>query len=355
MKDARLGPDAPLMAAIRTIEASRRRMAVVVDTADRLLGTLTDGDVRRCLMAGGSLETPLSKAMNSSPLVAEEGAPAGYLLDLMRKRNVMALPIVDREARFKRLVHLIDLESQEHSVPFTAKFEFAVIMAGGEGKRLRPLTATVPKPMIEIAGMPLLERQIESLVKAGLKHIYLSVNYLGHIIENHFGDGANFGISIRYLREQEKLGTAGCLKLLPEKPKQPFILINGDVLTTSDFVNLFSFHQTYAAAVTVAAVDYRVEIPFGVISSNGVFLSGLTEKPSQRFLCNAGIYAVSPHVLDLMSTEHPIDMTDVIQNCLLLKRPVAVFPLHEYWNDVGTPEDLVKAQAYYSKMEQKIK
>ncbi|NBR70589.1 MAG: CBS domain-containing protein [Proteobacteria bacterium] len=355
MNDARLGPEAPLMAAVRAIEASRRRMAVVVDVSNRLLGTLTDGDVRRCLMAGGSLETPLSKAMNSSPLVAEEGAPAGYLLDLMRKRNVMALPIVDREARFKRLVHLIDLEPHEHCVPLTANFEFAVIMAGGEGKRLRPLTTTVPKPMIEIAGMPLLERQIESLAKAGLKRIYLSVNYLSHVIENHFGDGANFGISIRYLREQEKLGTAGCLKLLPEKPKQPFILMNGDILTTSDFISLFSFHQAHDAAVTVAAVDYRVEIPFGVLSSNGVFLTGLAEKPSQRFLCNAGIYAVSPQVLDLMSAEHPIDMTEVIQNCLLQNRPVAVFPLHEYWNDVGTPEDLIKAQAYFSKIQHKIK
>jgi dTDP-glucose pyrophosphorylase len=352
MSDALLSPDAPLMAAVRGIEATRRRMAVVVDTEHRLLGTLTDGDVRRCLLAGGSLQTPSSQAMNSSPLVAEEGAPAGYLLDLMRKRNVLALPIVDAEGRFKRLIHLTDLEHHEPATPIAAEFEFAVIMAGGEGTRLRPLTATIPKPMVDIGGTPLLERQIESLAKAGLKRVYLSVNYLSHVIEQHFGNGAGFGVEIRYLREQEKLGTAGALALLPEKPIRPIVVMNGDILTTSDFGTLYTFHQTHAAQVTVAAVDYRVSIPYGVINTVGVFATGLVEKPSQRFLCNAGIYAVSPQALNLLQGKVHLNMTDIIDSCLVRDMPVAVFPVHEYWSDIGTPDDLEKARAFFAQMVQ---
>ncbi len=352
MSDAVLNPDALLMAAVRGIEATRRRMAVVVDTEHRLLGTLTDGDVRRCLLAGGSLQTPASQAMNSSPLVAEEGAPAGYLLDLMRKRNVLALPIVDAEGRFKRLIHLTDLEYHEPLTPIAAEFDFAVIMAGGEGMRLRPLTATIPKPMVDIGGTPLLERQIESLAKAGLKRVYLSVNYLSHVIEQHFGDGAGFGVEIRYLREQEKLGTAGALALLPEKPSRPIVVMNGDILTTSDFGSLYAFHQTHAAQVTVAAVDYRVSIPYGVINTEGVFATGLVEKPSQRFLCNAGIYAVSPQALNLLQVTGHLNMTDVIDSCLVRDMPVAVFPVHEYWSDIGTPDDLEKARAFFAQMVQ---
>jgi dTDP-glucose pyrophosphorylase len=352
MSDTLLSPDAPLMAAVRGIEATRRRMAVVVDTEHRLLGTLTDGDVRRCLLAGGSLQTPSSQAMNSSPLVAEEGAPTGYLLDLMRKRNVLALPIVDAEGRFKRLIHLTDLEQHEPVTPIAAEFDFAVIMAGGEGTRLRPLTATIPKPMVDISGTPLLERQIESLAKAGLKRVYLSVNYLSHVIEQHFGDGADFGVEIRYLREQEKLGTAGALALLPEKPSRSIVVMNGDILTTSDFGSLYAFHQTHAAQVTVAAVDYRVSIPYGVIYTEGVFATGLAEKPSQRFLCNAGIYAVSPQALNLLQGTVHLNMTDIIDSCLVRDMPVAVFPVHEYWSDIGTPDDLEKARAFFGQMVQ---
>lgn len=350
MSEAMLNPEAKLMDAVRAIEASHRRMAVVVDADKRLIGTLTDGDVRRCLLADGSLQTPVSQAMNSSPLVAYEGSSAGHLINLMRQRNVMAVPIVDKRMRFQRLVHLIDLELTEKGSLTPAEFDFAVIMAGGEGTRLRPLTATIPKPMIEIDGTPLLERQIERLVRAGLKRIYLSVNYLSHVIESYFGDGAFFGVEIHYLREQEKLGTAGALALLPKRPTGPILVMNGDILTTCDFGSLHAFHQTHDVQVTVAAVDYRVNVPYGVINTRGVFATGLVEKPSQRFLCNAGIYAVSPQALDLLQGNININMTDIIDTCLAREIPVAVFPVHEYWSDIGTPDDLDKARAIFSKV-----
>jgi dTDP-glucose pyrophosphorylase len=352
MSERPLLPEAPLMDAVRAIEVSRRRMAVVVAEDGCLLGTLTDGDIRRHLLAGGSLKSPVSKAMNPSPLTAEASSPDGYMKDLMRRGNVVALPLVGHNRKFLRMVHLMDLEHgdvQINRAPLG--FSFAVIMAGGEGTRLRPLTDDLPKPMVEIGGVPLLARQIERLANVGIRRVYISVNYLSHIIEEYFGDGRNFGIEICYLREKEKLGTAGALSLLPEHPDGPIMVMNGDILTTSDLDSLYSFHMNHGAKITVAAIDHRVDIPYGVIRADGPFVTGLVEKPSERFLCNAGIYAVSPEALSLLPGSKFSNMTDLIDTCLAKNWPVAVFPVHEYWNDIGTPDDLEKARAHFAKME----
>jgi dTDP-glucose pyrophosphorylase len=350
MTERSLSPDSLLVDAVRAIETSRRRMAVVADEHGGLLGTLTDGDIRRSLLAGGSLDTPVSQAMNRSPVSAEVGSADGYILDLLRKANVMALPLVDEAGRYQRLVHITDLEhrGEDEGVEDARGFSFAVIMAGGEGTRLRPLTNDIPKPMVEIGGVPMLERQIERLSRAGVKRVYLSVNYLSHVIEEHFGDGSGLGLEIRYLREQERLGTAGALSLLPEQPSGPIIVMNGDILTTSDFGSLYAFHKSYGAHITVGAVDYRVNIPYGVIRADGPFVTGLAEKPSQRFLCNAGIYALSPESLQLLGGVTFTNITDLIETCLERKLPVAVFPVHEYWSDIGTPDDLEKARLLFS-------
>ena len=347
MSERPLQPDAPLVDAVNAIEASRRRIAIVTDDRGRVIGTLTDGDVRRCLLAGGTLETAVSRAMNSTPVVGDVNSTHGYLIDLLRRANVTALPLVDAAGVFQRVVHFTDL-GHEEPIDDARGFAFAVIMAGGEGTRLRPMTHDVPKPMLEIGGMPMLARQIERLARAGITRVYLSVNYLAHVIEEHFRDGAQFGIEVRYLREQERLGTAGALSLLPERPESPVLVMNGDILTTSDFGSLFAFHRSYGAEITVAAVDYRVNIPYGVLQADGAFVTGLTEKPSQRFLCNAGIYAVSPNLLSLLRESTFQDITDVIQRCLQQGVPVAVFPVHEYWSDVGTPDDLDRARALFA-------
>lgn len=347
MSERPLQHDARLVDAVNAIEASRRRIAIVTDDRGRVIGTLTDGDVRRCLLAGGTLETAVSRAMNPHPVVGEVNSTHGYLIDLLRRANVTALPLVDAAGVFQRVVHFTDL-GHEEPIDDARGFAFAVIMAGGEGTRLRPLTHEVPKPMLEIGGMPMLARQIERLARAGIKRVYLSVNYLAHVIEEHFRDGAEFGIEVRYLREQERLGTAGALSLLPERPESPVLVMNGDILTTSDFGSLFAFHRSYGADITVAAVDYRVNIPYGVLQAEGAFVTGLTEKPSQRFLCNAGIYAVSPRLLSLLHESAFQDITDLIQRCLEQGVPVAVFPVHEYWSDVGTPDDLDRARALFA-------
>lgn len=346
MSDKPLAPQARLVDAVRAIEASRRRIAVVADAKGRLLGTLTDGDVRRCLLAGGALDTCIADAMNGAPVTAVEGSPEGYLLDLMRRANILAVPLITAAGNFVRLVHLTDLAPSADAGDASG-FEFAVIMAGGEGTRLRPITEHIPKPMVDIGGVPLLERQICRLAKAGVKRVYVSVNYLSHIIEEHFGDGERFGLEVRYLREREKMGTGGALSLLPERPRRPILVMNGDIVTTSDFANLHAFHQTQAAEVTVAAVDYRISIPYGVIRADGPRVTGLSEKPSQRFLCNAGMYAVAPAALGLLRPGF-FNMTDLIEVCISAGRNVAVFPVHEYWSDIGTPADLEQARRIFS-------
>jgi dTDP-glucose pyrophosphorylase len=348
MTETPLRADAPLVDAVRAIERSRRRIAIVTDSDGRLLGTLTDGDVRRCLLAGGTLETPLSRAMNSHPIVAESGSSDAHLLGLMRKGNIMAVPLVDPAGRFQRLVHLSDLtDAHGHAEP--AGFAFAVIMAGGEGTRLRPMTDTVPKSMVDIGGVPLLERQIDRLVRAGLTRVYISVNYLSHVIEDHFGDGRAFGVDVLYLREEEKLGTAGALTLLPEEPATSIIVMNGDILTTFDLGNLHRYHDQHNAFVTVAAVDYRINVPYGVICADGAYVTELHEKPSQRFLCNAGVYAVSPETLQMLPRSRHFDMTALIEACIRERHRVAVFPVHEYWSDIGTIDDLERARAFFAR------
>ncbi|AOS44984.1 D-glycero-alpha-D-manno-heptose 1-phosphate guanylyltransferase [Lacunisphaera limnophila] len=351
MSETPLLPEALLIEAVRAIEVNRRRMAVVVSADGRLRGTLTDGDIRRHLLAGGSLDSPVAKAMNPNPVVAEDGAGAGYLKDIMRRGNILAVPLLDKEGRFVRMVHLLDLEEGEPRQVPIANFAFAVIMAGGEGTRLRPLTASIPKPMVEIGGVPLLERQIGRLAQAGLKRVYLSVNYLSHVIEDYFKDGQGFGLEVRYLRETVKMGTAGALTLLPEVPSGPIIVMNGDILTTSDFASLHAFHVAHGATITIAAIDHKVDIPYGVIRADGHVVRGLVEKPSERFLCNAGIYAVSAAALRQLASGKHVNMTDLIDACLRDGLPVAVFPVHEYWNDIGTVADLQNARAHFAKLE----
>lgn len=338
---------APLFEAVQAIEASSRRIAVVVDPNGKLVGTLTDGDVRRCLLAGGDLQTPVQNAMNARPLTAQDGSSQSYLFELMQRGNILVIPLVDDAGQFVRLIHLSDM-SPSDGLPLASQYAFAVIMAGGQGIRLRPITENIPKPMVDIAGVPLLERQILRIAKAGIKKLYLSVNHMSQVIENHFGDGSGFGLTIRYLREKEKLGTAGALSLLPEKPTAAILVMNGDILTASNFDSLYSFHQNHNAVVTVAAVDHHVQIPYGVINSHGAYVTGIVEKPSQRFLCNAGIYAVSPEALEFVPTNQAFNMTDIIAAVLERGRPISVYPVHEYWSDVGTPADLEQARRLYS-------
>jgi dTDP-glucose pyrophosphorylase len=348
MSEPVLKNTASLRDAVDILERSRRLIVAVTDETGVLIGVISDGDVRRALLAGVALDAEVTKAMTASPIVGNASAGRDDIGHLMQTRGVAALPLVDDRGRFVRVVTSFDFPSEERGWTGGERFAAAVIMAGGEGRRLRPLTIDRPKPMIEIGGVPLLERQVRAMAKAGLRRIYISTNYLGHVIEDHFGDGSEFGVAIDYLREDRKLGTAGALSLLPDAPSGPILVINGDVLTTCDFGKLLDYHSEASAFITVAAVIYRVEIPFGVLRIDSLHVRAIEEKPSEKFLCNAGMYVLDPAALSLVPSGEAFDMPDLIHRALGEGREVAAFPIHEYWSDIGSPGDLDKAARAFS-------
>jgi dTDP-glucose pyrophosphorylase len=339
MSEPILQANATLRDAVRVIEQTRRLIVAVVDADGRLLGILSDGDIRRAILAGQALDGPAAAAMTRDPILAQASHPEEWFA-IMRERGVGAVPVVDEAGRFVRIVEVYDFTGAQPQWTGGQRFGAAVIMAGGEGRRLLPITLDRPKPMIDIGGVPLLERQVRAMVASGLTRIYIATNYLGHVIENHFGDGSEFGAHIEYLREPRKLGTAGALSLLPEAPKAPILVINGDVLTTANFGKLLDYHRETKAFITVAAIVHRMVIPFGVLRLDGHRAIAIEEKPSESYLCNAGMYVLEPEGVGLVAPETHIDMTEVVNRAIFDARQVSVFPIHEYWADIGSPGDL---------------
>ena len=337
-------PTDTLIDAIREIELNVERIAVVSSEDNRLLGTITDGDIRRHILQGNALQGLVSDVMNSSPITASTDLEDSLLSKLFVDNNIRGIPLIDNNNKFIQLIYRSDVGEGKYLLSENT-FPSAVIMAGGEGTRLRPLTEAIPKPMVEVGGVPLLERQVINLRKIGVSTIYISVNYLSEIIMNHFGDGSDYNVSIKYLKETEKLGTAGALCLIPELDiKGPVLVMNGDILTTSDFSHLYNFHEENHSDITVAATDYHVEIPYGVIQYDDAKVKSIQEKPSQRFFCNAGIYILSSEIIKNIPKNKFLNMTDVIDECLSKNGNVSVFPLHEYWTDIGTHQDLENAR-----------
>ena len=339
-----LGLDATIRDAVRLIEQSRRGIAPIVDEAGRLRGTLTDGDIRRAILRGGDLDSAAAEVMNKTPFTATAGTSESELLFLLRERGLEAVPLLDAQGRLVSLAHVRDLMPESHEPGGAEGFVAAVVMAGGEGIRLRPITNTIPKPMVDVGGMPLVERHVRRLERAGVKRVFLAVNYLAEVIERHFAARPPQGLSIDYLREDRKLGTAGALSLLPKLPEGPILVLNADVLHAADYGHFLSFHQAQGAALTVAAVEHHIQIPYGVIRLDEGRVTALEEKPSQKFLCNAGIYALSPAARARIVGGKAIDMTSVIADLTANGETVAAFPMHEYWADIATPEDLARVR-----------
>ena len=259
LKKSLVAPDQSIQAALAAIEGSPGKIALVVDTNGRLLGTATDGDIRRALLNRISLDQPVSKAMNPAPHTAGPHERSEDILALMRRDKLRHIPVVDSEGK------VIGLETLEECLEFARRDNWVVIMAGGEGRRLRPLTNDVPKPMLPIGKKPILETIIDNFVACGFSRFFLSVNYRAEQIEQYFGDGSSRGIKIEYLRERNAMGTAGSLSLLPERPPQPIIVMNGDILTNVKFHEILNFHQEHDAIGTMCVREYRFQVPYGVV------------------------------------------------------------------------------------------
>jgi dTDP-glucose pyrophosphorylase len=334
-----LSKDSTIREAMEHIERNRSGIAIVIDDSDRLIGTVTDGDIRRAILAQMGLDAPVAGIMARNPITAPISASNEELLSLMNMHRIQQVPIVDENYRPVRLGLMRDFTEGG------GNFAMAVIMAGGEGRRLRPLTESVPKPLIKVGEVSLLENVIEGLTKIGVRRVFVSLNYKGDVIREHLGSGDRYGVSISYLDEQEKMGTAGALSLLPESPGGTVLVVNADIITKTDFTYLYNYHRRHGCAVTVAAVEWIVKVPYGVLKTAGHLLLDVEEKPETRTLCSAGICVLEPHVLRLAGSKLPMDMPELLREVLSEGLPISVFPIVEKWLDVGTPEDLYRARA----------
>jgi dTDP-glucose pyrophosphorylase len=339
VKDLLVRSDTSLLQALGQIEQGATQIALVVDETGRLLGTVTDGDVRRGILRGVRLDAAVSAVMNSNPLTLDDGATQEAAIAVMREHVVRQLPVVDSD---RRVVGLFTLDAmlRAHREDTTV-----VLMAGGLGSRLRPLTETTPKPLLKIGGRPLLEITIEGLARQGFGQFLLSVRYKAEMFSDYFGDGQRWGVRIGYIKEEEQLGTAGALRLLPSRPSSPVIVMNADILTTLDARLLLLFHREQKNVATMCVREYEWKIPYGVVrrNDNGC-LTGFEEKPSRRELVNAGIYVLSPEAIDLVPKSGAVDMPTLFE--LVGKRitPPGVYRLREYWLDIGQLDDLRQAQ-----------
>lgn len=331
-------------AAAACMDRSRLGIVLVVDEERHLVGTVTDGDLRRAMLARLSLESPLATLLErkagsayAQPIAVPAGREPNYYLHVLQQHNILHVPVLDDS---KRVVGLV---SRDEFLPAQVFPLQAVIMAGGRGSRLFPLTENVPKPMLHVGEQPLLEIIIKQLRDSGVKHVNVTTHHCAEKIEEHFGDGREWGIDLRYVAEDRPLGTAGSLGLL-DVPQETTLVINGDILTRVDFQAMYAFHRAQGADLTVAVRQYDVQIPFGVIECEGTAVRRLKEKPVLNFFVNAGIYLLEPVVYQHLVTGERMDMTDLIQALLNRGRQVASFPIREGWLDIGQPADYEQAQ-----------
>lgn len=339
---ALLSADATLQQAICSLNETSLQITLVVSPDGALLGTVTDGDIRRGLLRGLDLNSPLTSIIKREPLVVPQEMSRDTALQLMQANRIHQLPVVDKDRRVVGL-HLWDELMAPGQRP-----NLMVIMAGGQGTRLRPHTESCPKPLLPVGGKPMLQHIIERARAEGFQHFVLAIHYLGHMIEDYFGDGSHWQVKIEYLREESPLGTAGAIGLLNPRPATPFLVSNGDVLTDIRYGELLDFHCRQAASATMAVRLHEWQHPYGVVRTKGVDIIGFEEKPIARSHINAGVYVLEPGALDVLSAGEHCDMPTLFARLQESAVRTIVYPMHEPWLDVGLPVDLECAQADHS-------
>ena len=328
---------------IEVIQKGGEGICLIIDNKKRLICPVTDGDIRRAILKKVPLNSPVSKLLElrsyPQPTVAPAGTPHDELLKIMREKMLRHIPLLDKQGRVVELVWISELLKEELDLPMSA-----VVMAGGKGERLVPLTKKIPKPMLPLEDRPVMERIIGQLRKSGIKKVDITTNYKSDVIKNYFGNGASFGVDINYIDEDQPLGTAGSLGLL-ESPQQPILVINGDVLTQLNFRAMYDFHKAHDAVMTVGVRKCEFKVPYGVVELNhDVEITEILEKPIQTFIVNAGIYLLEPNVFKYIPPGQPYQMPDLVDRLIKEKQKVISFPIQEYWLDIGHPEDYKQAK-----------
>lgn len=338
-KSALLPDCSSIQEAIRNLDQTALRIIMILNDNGCLLGTISDGDIRRGLLRGLDLSSSIASIIHRTPLVVPPSMGRESVMQLMVANKVQQVPVVDDAHR------VVGLHLWDEITTTPERQNLMVVMAGGKGTRLRPHTESCPKPLLPVAGKPMLEHIIDRAKNEGFSRFVFAIHYLGHMIEEHFGDGSRFGVKITYLREDKPLGTAGALGLLNPTPGEPFLVTNGDVLTDIRYGELLDFHVRHDAAATMAVRVHEWQHPFGVVHTRGADIVGFEEKPVARTHINAGVYVLDPSALDLIPQDTRCDMPILFELLQERARRIVAYPMHEPWLDVGRPSDLEKARA----------
>jgi dTDP-glucose pyrophosphorylase len=332
-----LPPHATIQQAISNLDQVAIRIVLVVNAAGELEGTISDGDIRRGLLKGLDITSPITNVIHRNPLVVPPEMGRELVKQLMVANKIQQIPAVDERN------HVVGLHLWDEIATAPVRSNLMVIMAGGMGTRLRPHTENCPKPLLLVAGKPMLEHIIEHAKLEGFSHFVLAIHYLGQMIEDHFGHGDRLGVQIDYLRERSPLGTAGALGLLDPRPDASFVVTNGDVITDIRYGELLDFHIRNDAAATMAVRVHEWQHPFGVVHTQGIEIVGFEEKPVARSHINAGVYALDPQALSVLSVDAHCDMPTLFERLQAKVKRTVAYPMHEPWLDVGRPDDLSRA------------
>lgn len=334
LKKIRLTRNDDMRTAIEKLDKAAVRIVLVMDDANRLLGVITDGDIRRALLKHSGMDTPVIEIMNASPVTVDADTSRSDILLMMARKKLLHMPVIDHTGR------LVDIKMlQDHACG--TKFDNPVLlMAGGFGKRLRPLTNTIPKPLLPIDShkgkKPILEVMMKQCIDAGFSNFIISTHYKAEMLIKHFGNGSEWGVQIRYAHESVPLGTAGALGLLPmDLPDLPVLVVNGDLVTSVDLPGLVSFHQEQGGIATICVKQHDHQIPYGVVEADGTRIASITEKPVFKYFVSAGIYILEPELIDDIRQRGYIDMPDFLHEYIENNQQVNMFPIHEKWRDIG--------------------
>lgn len=334
-----------LFETMQIIDQTSLQFAVVVNDNYRLLGTVTDGDIRRGILRGEGLEVPISIIMNNNPISAKSGRKVSEYKRLMRSKQLKQLPIINEANQIIDILFIDQLEAPVNK-------NQVILMLGGLGTRLRPLTNDIPKPMLKVGNKPIVETIVDGFKQYGYTNFIFSVNYKREVIQNYFQTGEAFGITIEYVEEEKRMGTAGALSLLENRPNEPFFVMNGDLLTQVNFNQLMQFHKEQQAVATMCVREYEFQVPYGVIETDGTDLLSIKEKPIHRSFVNAGIYVLSPEVFDYIPPDMFYDMPILFEQLIEHGKKTSVFPIHEYWLDIGQVDDFERANEEIKELSQ---
>lgn len=337
-KSILIKPEQSIRDALRLIDSSSLRIALVVDAELHLLGVVTDGDVRRGLLRNLSIDSPVNLVMSTKPLVASIGSSRRDLVKYMQREQLLAVPLIDGDK-------VAGLEILQRGGQYSKYQNPVFLMAGGFGTRLRPLTDSCPKPLLKVGDKPLLEIVLTSFINAGFVNFYISTHYLPEMIREYFGDGSKWNVKISYVHEDAPLGTGGALGLLPQDiPDLPIFVMNGDLLTNVDFEKVLEFHNSNNAVATMCVRDYEFQVPFGVINCEANRIISMVEKPVQRFFVNTGIYILNSSVRRFIGKNVHLDMPELLEKLIAQQYNILRFPIRDYWLDIGRIEDYQRAQ-----------